>query len=137
MARDARAREGRVARLASRGEGAVPGQLLPAVLAKERVDGHLGHPGQLGLRANLLVERVEGAVPRGPPVGGGLTLPPVLDDRVSVHAVPPRDLAEVRFRAGPTVDVRLSHYVSLHIPLLPDRIPDRSIVSLAQLVKVR
>lgn len=62
---------------------------------------------------------------------------PVLGDRVPVHAVPPRDLAEVRLRAGPPVDVQLSHYVSLHIPLLPGRIPDRSIVPLAQLVKVR
>ena len=60
-----------------------------------------------------------------------------LGDRVPVHAVPPRDLAEVRLRAGPPVDVQLSHYVSLHIPLLPGRIPDRSIVPLAQLVKVR
>lgn len=96
-----------------------------------------GHPGQLGLRADHLLERVEGAAPRGPPVGGGLALPPVLGDRVPVHAVPPRDLAEVRLRAGPPVDVQLSHYVSLHIPLLPGRIPDRSIVPLAQLVKVR
>lgn len=70
-------------------------------------------------------------------VGGGLAIPPVLGDRVPVHAVPPRDLAEVRLRAGLPVDVQLSHYVSLHIPLLPGRIPDRSIVPLAQLVKVR
>ena len=133
----ARAPEGHVARPAPRGEGAVPGQPLPAALAQERVDGHLGHPGQLGLRADHLLERVEGAAPRGPPVGGGLALPPVLGDRVPVHAVPPRDLAEVRLRAGPPVDVQLSHYVSLHIPLLPGRIPDRSIVPLAQLVKVR
>lgn len=97
----------------------------------------LGHPEQLGLRADHLLERVEGAAPRGPPVGGGLALPPVLGDRVPVHAVPPRDLAEVRLSAGPPVDVQLSHCVSLHIPLLPGRIPDRSIVPLAQLVKVR
>lgn len=133
----ARAPEGHVVRAAPRGEGAVPGQPLPAALAQERVDCHLGHPGQLGLRADHLLERVEGAAPRGPPVGGGLALPPVLGDRVPVHAVPPRDLAEVRLRAGPPVDVQLSHYVSLHIPLLPGRIPDRSIVPLAQLVKVR
>ena len=133
----ARAPEGHVVRSAPRGEGAVPGQPLPAALAQERVDGHLGHPGQLGLRADHLLERVEGAAPRGPPVGGGLALPPVLGDRVPVHAVPPRDLTEVRLRAGSPVDVQLSHYVSLHIPLLPGRIPDRSIVPLAQLVKVR
>ena len=46
-------------------------------------------------------ERVEGAAPRGPLVGGGIALPPVLGDRVLVYAVPPRDLAEVRLRAGP------------------------------------
>lgn len=60
-----------------------------------------------------------------------------LHEPVPVHAVPPRDLAEVRLGAGPPVDVQLSHYVSLHIPLLPGRIPDRSIVPFAQLVKVR
>ena len=66
-----------------------------------------------------------------------LTVPPVLGDRVPVHTVPPCDLTEVRLRAGPPVDVQLSHYVSLHILLPPGRIPDLSVAPLAQVVKVR
>lgn len=63
------------------------------------------------------------------------TVPAVLGDRVPVHVVPPCDLSDVRPRAGPSVDVQLSHYVALHILLLPGRIPDWSVVPLAQLEK--